>query len=190
MIRPYFRFWMIMSKYQWIFTKLGMCIDIVEIWFGIAKGQISSIFDSLSYLPRTHPYFGFRTITLSNSQQIFTKLICALILWRSGLGLLLGTFHQFLTELSPHDMIKAGYLRSGLGLLLGTFHQFLTELSPHDMIKAGYLWRSGLGLLLGTFHQFLTELSPHDMVKVGYLWRSGLGLLLGTFHQFLTVISP
>ena len=30
------------SKHQWIFTKLGMCIDIVEIWFGIANGQISS----------------------------------------------------------------------------------------------------------------------------------------------------
>ena len=32
-----FRFWMI-----WIFTKLGMCIDIVEIWFWIVNGQISS----------------------------------------------------------------------------------------------------------------------------------------------------
>ena len=30
-----------LSKHQWIFTKLGMCIDIVDIWFGIAKGQIS-----------------------------------------------------------------------------------------------------------------------------------------------------
>ena len=28
-------------KYQWIFIKLGVCIDIVEIWFGIAVGQIS-----------------------------------------------------------------------------------------------------------------------------------------------------
>ena len=37
-----------LSKHQWIFTKLGMCIDIVEIWFGIANGQISSIFDKLS----------------------------------------------------------------------------------------------------------------------------------------------
>ena len=26
-------------------TKLGTCIDIKEIWFGIANGQISSIFD-------------------------------------------------------------------------------------------------------------------------------------------------
>ena len=33
-----------LSKHQWIFTKLGMCIDIVEIWFGIANGQISSNF--------------------------------------------------------------------------------------------------------------------------------------------------
>ena len=34
-----------LSKCQWIFTKLGMCIDIVEIWFWIANGQISSNFD-------------------------------------------------------------------------------------------------------------------------------------------------
>ena len=33
-----------LSKHKWIFTKLGMCIDIVEIWFGIANGQFSSIF--------------------------------------------------------------------------------------------------------------------------------------------------
>ena len=33
-----------LSKHQWIFTKLGMCIDIVEIGFGIANGQISSNF--------------------------------------------------------------------------------------------------------------------------------------------------
>ena len=31
-----------LSKHQWIFSKLGMCIDIVNIWFGIANGQISS----------------------------------------------------------------------------------------------------------------------------------------------------
>ena len=36
-----------LSKYQWIFTKLGMCIDTVEIWFGVANGQISSITDRL-----------------------------------------------------------------------------------------------------------------------------------------------
>ena len=50
-----------LSKHQWIFTKFGMCIDIVEIWFGIANGQISSNFDS--YLPETRPYFHYRMIT-------------------------------------------------------------------------------------------------------------------------------
>ena len=34
-----------LSKCQWNFAKLGMCIDIVDIWFRIADGQISSIFD-------------------------------------------------------------------------------------------------------------------------------------------------
>ena len=33
-----------LSKHQWIFTKLGMCIDNVEIWFWIVNGQISLIF--------------------------------------------------------------------------------------------------------------------------------------------------
>ena len=34
-----------LSKHQWISTRLGMCIDIVEIWSGIADGQISSNFE-------------------------------------------------------------------------------------------------------------------------------------------------
>ena len=51
-----------LSKYQWIFTRLGVFIDIVEIWFGIVNGQISSIFDS--YLPVTGPYFHLWMITL------------------------------------------------------------------------------------------------------------------------------
>ena len=37
-----------LSKHQWIFTRLGMYIAIVEIWFGIANGQISSNFTELS----------------------------------------------------------------------------------------------------------------------------------------------
>ena len=40
-----------LSKYQWTFTKFGMCIDIVELCFGIANGEISSIFGS--YLSAT-----------------------------------------------------------------------------------------------------------------------------------------
>ena len=40
-----------LSKYQWIFMNLGMCNDIVEIWFGIANGQTLSIFHRLICLP-------------------------------------------------------------------------------------------------------------------------------------------
>ena len=83
---------------QWIFTKLGVCNDIVEIWFQIANGQISSAYDSIT---TTHQIFGFRTITLVNLYRFSPNLISALILRRSGLGLLLGTFHQFLTVISP-----------------------------------------------------------------------------------------
>ena len=36
-----------LSKQQWIFTKLGTCIDIVEIWFVIANWQISSNFNAV-----------------------------------------------------------------------------------------------------------------------------------------------
>ena len=43
-----------LSKCQWIFTKLGMCIDIVEIWFGVANGQISSNFDRVICLRHAH----------------------------------------------------------------------------------------------------------------------------------------
>ena len=57
-----------LSKFQGILTKLGTCIDIKEIWFGIANGQISSNFDS--YLPETCPNLD----NLSKCQGISTKL--------------------------------------------------------------------------------------------------------------------
>ena len=43
-----------LSKHKWIFTKLGMYIDIVEIWFGIANGQISSNFYGVICLRHAH----------------------------------------------------------------------------------------------------------------------------------------
>ena len=49
-----------LSKYQSIFTDLDMCIDIMETWFGIAIGPISSIFELSAC---TGPNFLFRMIT-------------------------------------------------------------------------------------------------------------------------------
>ena len=37
-----------LSKYQRILTKLGTCIDMKEIWFRIANGQIPSMFDRVT----------------------------------------------------------------------------------------------------------------------------------------------
>ena len=53
----------------------------------------------LSYLLATRPYFHFWMITLVNSNGFSPKLVCALILLRSALGLLMGKFCLFLTEL-------------------------------------------------------------------------------------------
>ena len=91
-----------LSKHQRIFTKLGMRIDIVEILFGIANGRISSNFDS--YLPET--YFRFRMITRVNVSGFSPNLVQALILWRSGLGLLMSKFRQLLMELSARDIFS------------------------------------------------------------------------------------
>ena len=46
-----------LSKHQWIFTRLGMCIGNVEIWFGIANGQICQFLMALS--ARDMPIFSF-----------------------------------------------------------------------------------------------------------------------------------
>ena len=51
-----------LSKHKWIFTKLGVCIDFVEIWFGIANGQISLNYDRVICL-RNALIFVFRMIT-------------------------------------------------------------------------------------------------------------------------------
>ena len=39
----------------------------------------------------------------------FHQTLCELILWRSGFGLLMGKFHEFLTELSACNTTVAGY---------------------------------------------------------------------------------
>ena len=56
-----------LSKFQWIFSKPGMCVDIMEIWFGIAKRSISSIFDRVFCLQHI---------------RIFDRVICT---WHDNL---------------------------------------------------------------------------------------------------------
>ena len=49
-----------LSKYKWIFTKFGLYIDIVKIWFGIVNGQISSNFDRVISLRHAHIFVSGR----------------------------------------------------------------------------------------------------------------------------------
>ena len=91
--------------------------------------------------------FRFRMITRVN-------LVCALILWRSGLGWLMGKFNQFLRSylpktrpcfrfrtitwvnnkgFSPNLLYALKLRRSDLGLLIGKFRQIFMELSARDM---------------------------------------------------------
>ena len=53
------------------FNQLGICIDIVEIWFGIGNGQILSIFDRV--IARNTDIFSFLDDNLSKDDWIFTK---------------------------------------------------------------------------------------------------------------------
>ena len=70
--------------------------------------QFCQFFDS--YLRRIHQNFHFRMITLVNVNGFSPNLVCALILWRPVLGLLMGKFCQFLTELSARNT-SAFYLK-------------------------------------------------------------------------------
>ena len=49
------KFRQFLSKCHGILTKLGTCIDMKEIWFGIAYGQTSSMFDRV-ICPRNEYY--------------------------------------------------------------------------------------------------------------------------------------
>ena len=92
-------------------------------------------------------YFRFRMITWVNISRFSPNFVCALLLWISGLALVMGRFLHFLTELStchisifsfPGDnfskyqwiFIKLAYVFilcwSALALLMGKFCQFLT----------------------------------------------------------------
>ena len=48
-------------------------------------------------------YFRFQMITSVNVNEYSPNLVYALVLWRSDMGLLMGKFCQFLTELSARN---------------------------------------------------------------------------------------
>ena len=66
----------ILSKCQGILIKPGTCIDMMEIWFGIANGQISSMFDRVIY--RNMIMAGYYSLTFLFFQKIRFNISCRL----------------------------------------------------------------------------------------------------------------
>ena len=92
------------SKRQWIFTKLGICIDIVEICFDIANGQISS-----NFCQRHAPIFSFPDDNMSKFQGNLTKLGTCIDMEEIWFGIANGQISPIFDRLSACDMIMAGY---------------------------------------------------------------------------------
>ena len=61
----------------------------------------------------------FQMITLVNINGFSPNLVCALILWRSGLGLLIGKFRQILTDLSARGTPIFSFLVDNLSKCQG-----------------------------------------------------------------------
>ena len=130
------------------------------LWFHVGRPCVYP-----SGHPSIHPsvvrpsVFRFRMIIWININRFSTNLVCVLISWRSGLGLLMGKFHQILMELSARDTSIFSFPDNNLSKCQG----ILTKLGTC------MIWRrSGLGLLIGKFPHCLTELSAHDTILAGY----------------------
>ena len=65
---------------------------MVSCWTSVLRASV--LFPSV---------FHFRMITWANINGFSPNLVCAVILRRCGLGLLMGKFHQIVTELSVRD---------------------------------------------------------------------------------------
>ena len=90
-VRPYFRFRMITNECQWILTKLSVCNGIVEIWVRIANGKFRQFLTELSGHDKS--FFSSQDDNLRANMNGFSpNVVCALILLRSDLGLLMGKF--------------------------------------------------------------------------------------------------
>ena len=53
----------------------------------------------ISHWMSVRPSVHFRMLTWVNIDGFSPNLVCALILWRSGLGLLMGKFHHIFMEI-------------------------------------------------------------------------------------------
>ena len=152
-----------LKKCQWSFTKLGVCIDMVEIWFGIVMEKFRQFLKELSARCKSVLFFlfvflfvfccccfffHFRMIILVNVNGFSPNVVCALIFWRSAFGLLISEFRQLLAT-RPYFHIWT--------ITLVNINGF----SP-NLVCALILWTTAFRLLMNEFRPFLTELSARN----------------------------
>ena len=117
------------------------CHIIVAGYYGMTLVDLVS---SVCHQPVVHLfvplYFLFLTITWVDNNGFSPNFVCALILWRSDLELLMHKFCQFLTELSP---MTCPYFHFQMKTLVN-----INGFSP-NLVCAWILLKSALGLLMG-----------------------------------------
>ena len=88
-----------LSKCQWTFTKLDIFIDNMGIWFGIAYGQILSIFDRV-ICPQHHD-FSFPDNNVSKYQWIFIELGMCIDIVQIWFGIVTGQIMSIFDSYLP-----------------------------------------------------------------------------------------
>ena len=79
--------------YCWV-LKIFLCMEIWH-WVSNKCPSVRTSVCSSVHLSYVCWYLRFWTITWVNVNGFSPNLMCTLILWRSGLGLFMGKFHQF-----------------------------------------------------------------------------------------------
>ena len=115
-----------LRKYQWIFTKVVMCIDILEICFGFANGQILSFFDRVTCVCNCHMMLA--------AYYLFSFLFCIInILWNS----LLMTFSHMHNSLATN--LLASPVECMQNMLASTGNRLLVFVNNYMYKRCGYL---------------------------------------------------
>ena len=111
------------------------------------------------YLLATCQCFSFSKNWV-DSNWFSPNLVCALILWRSGLGLLKGKFCHFFSELSSCDMIMERY------------YQFIEDIYSFavNTINIVVEWNENISIFTSVKHEWKFECFHYTRWK--FLWYS------------------
>ena len=134
---------LVVSSKTWIIFITRHTIAVGYYGFTLDVRVCLSVRPSVSHTS-VRPFF-VSMITWANIKGFLPNLVCALILWRSGLGLLMGKFRQIFTELSARDTIMAGYY--SLTFLFAIVHKAV------DFVTVVTFWHIDYRLKRGLLHK-------------------------------------